>query len=266
MTAPFGIFGLGRSHFAWSATAAVAALGALGTGVAFIAMGNLLVRVGAARGAVAVYFVPIVAVIAGVVFRDEHVAALSLAGMALVVVGAVLTSRGGSAPGHRPTGLRSTGSSQTRSARHPAATAAAIDEAEHACRVARRRAHRGTNGHTDRDEVPYRCGHRHNRPRQGAVGEPHRVGAPSTPVADELATRSVTSTASGRAVSARRSAAGCTCTRSAMNDGTSRRSSSAAPATPGARWCSGPMPLKRCVTSRAPASAAARASSYDAVL
>jgi drug/metabolite transporter (DMT)-like permease len=93
MTAPFGIFGLGRSHFAWSAMAAVAALGALGTGVAFIAMGNLLVRVGAARGAVAVYFVPIVAVIAGVVFRDEHVAALSLAGMALVVVGALLTSR-----------------------------------------------------------------------------------------------------------------------------------------------------------------------------
>ena len=93
MTAPFGIFGLGRSHFAWSAIAAVAALGALGTGVAFIAMGNLLVRVGAARGAVAIYFVPIVAVIAGVVFRDEHVAALSLAGMALVVVGALLTSR-----------------------------------------------------------------------------------------------------------------------------------------------------------------------------
>ena len=52
MTAPFGIFGLGRSHFAWNSTAAVAALGALGTGVAFIAMGTLLGarRRGAWRG------------------------------------------------------------------------------------------------------------------------------------------------------------------------------------------------------------------------
>ena len=33
-----------------------------------------------------------------------------------------------------------------------------------------------------------------------------------------------------------------------MSDGTSRASSSAAPASPGARWCSGPMPLNRCVT------------------
>ena len=65
-------------------------------------MGALLVRVGAARGAVAVYFVPIVAVIAGVVFRDEHVAALSLAGMALVVVGAVLTSRADRRPATVP--------------------------------------------------------------------------------------------------------------------------------------------------------------------
>jgi drug/metabolite transporter (DMT)-like permease len=42
---------------------------------------------------VAVYFVPVVAVIAGVVFRDEHVAALSLGGVVLVVAGAMLTSR-----------------------------------------------------------------------------------------------------------------------------------------------------------------------------
>ena len=37
-----------------------------------------------------------------------------------------------------------------------------------------------------------------------------------------------------------------------MIDGTSRRSSSAAPGRPGSRWCSGPMPLKRCVTIVAP--------------
>jgi drug/metabolite transporter (DMT)-like permease len=42
---------------------------------------------------VAIYFVPVVSVVAGVVFRDETVAALSLVGMAVVVVGAMLTSR-----------------------------------------------------------------------------------------------------------------------------------------------------------------------------
>jgi len=100
MTVPFAIFGLGGSEFEPDAFAAVAALGALGTGLAFIAMGTLLARVGASRASVAVYFVPVVAIIAGVIFRDEHVAALSLAGMVLVVAGAWLTSR---AERRRPT-------------------------------------------------------------------------------------------------------------------------------------------------------------------
>lgn len=93
MTAPFAAFGLGDSEGSWEGLAAVAALGALGTGIAFVALGALLARVGAARGSVAVYLVPVVAVLAGVVFRDEHVAALSLLGMVVVAAGAVLTSR-----------------------------------------------------------------------------------------------------------------------------------------------------------------------------
>jgi drug/metabolite transporter (DMT)-like permease len=93
MTAPFSVVGFTNSSFDWEATAAVVALGALGTGVAFVAMGALLVRVGAARASVAVYFVPVVAVVAGVLFRDEHVEVISLVGMVVVVVGALLTSR-----------------------------------------------------------------------------------------------------------------------------------------------------------------------------
>ena len=53
------------------------------------------------------------------------------------------------------------------------------------------------------------------------------------------------------------SAAGCTWTRSAMSETAARSSVSAAPTTPGSRWCSGGMPLKQWVTSRAPASNAA---------
>jgi drug/metabolite transporter (DMT)-like permease len=93
MTAPFGLYGLGGSTFTLRSTAAVAVLGAFGTGVAFVAMGTLLGRVGAARGSIAVYFVPVISLIAGVVFRDEHVAALSIAGMFVVIAGAALTSR-----------------------------------------------------------------------------------------------------------------------------------------------------------------------------
>ena len=104
MTAPFGVVGIGHSSFAWGSLAAVVALGALGTGVAFVAMGALLVRVGAARASVAIYFVPVVAVVAGVVFRDEHIAALSLAGMVFVVLGAMLTSRADRRPANVPAG------------------------------------------------------------------------------------------------------------------------------------------------------------------
>ena len=49
--------------------------------------------------------------------------------------------------------------------------------------------------------------------------------------------------------------------RSAMTDTVSRSSVSAAPRSPGARWCSGPMALPRCVTRRAPAAAASVATS-----
>jgi drug/metabolite transporter (DMT)-like permease len=93
MTAPFGLAGLAGSTFSWGAMAAVAALGAFGTGVAFVAMGTLLGRVGAARGSIAVYFVPVISLLAGVLFRDEHVAALSIGGMVVVIAGAALTSR-----------------------------------------------------------------------------------------------------------------------------------------------------------------------------
>ena len=102
MTAPVGILGFRGSTFDWGATAAVAALGVFGTGVAFVAMSTLLGRVGAARGSIAIYFVPVISLVAGVVFRDEHVAALSIAGMVLVIVGAAITSRTETSP--TPTG------------------------------------------------------------------------------------------------------------------------------------------------------------------
>jgi drug/metabolite transporter (DMT)-like permease len=69
------------------------ALGVFGTGLAFIAMAVLVGRAGATRGAVAIYFIPVVALILGVTVRGESVEPVSLAGVALILVGAILTSR-----------------------------------------------------------------------------------------------------------------------------------------------------------------------------
>lgn len=90
---PAALVSLPSSEFAWSSTLAVAVLGSFGTGLAFVAMTTLVGRVGATRGSVAIYFLPVVAIALGVVFRDETVAAISLAGTGLVLAGAYLTSR-----------------------------------------------------------------------------------------------------------------------------------------------------------------------------
>ncbi|MFN2595160.1 MAG: DMT family transporter [Actinomycetota bacterium] len=90
---PFAAVGVTQSHWSWASTAAMVPLGILGTGLAFIALATLVGRAGAARGVVAIYFVPPVAILLGVVFRDEHVAPVALVGAALVIVGAYLTSR-----------------------------------------------------------------------------------------------------------------------------------------------------------------------------
>jgi drug/metabolite transporter (DMT)-like permease len=93
LLAPFGLWGLGGSRFAWGPVLAMLPLGVLGTGLAFVLMTTLVGRVGGPRGAVATYFIPVVAIVLGVVLLDERVAAAAVAGTALVVAGAWLTSR-----------------------------------------------------------------------------------------------------------------------------------------------------------------------------
>jgi drug/metabolite transporter (DMT)-like permease len=94
-TAPYAVVGIPNSSLAWKPVLAVVVLGALGTGLAFAAAGTLFGRVGATRGSVIGYLIPVVALGLGVVFRDEHVAALAIAGLVLVLLGAWLTSRAG---------------------------------------------------------------------------------------------------------------------------------------------------------------------------
>lgn len=90
---PFGLAAIPGSSFEWSSALAMVPLGVGGTGLAFLAMATLVGRAGATRGAVAIYFIPVVATILGVVLRDETVMLVQLAGLALVLASAWLTSR-----------------------------------------------------------------------------------------------------------------------------------------------------------------------------
>jgi drug/metabolite transporter (DMT)-like permease len=90
---PAGVVGALESTFGWSSLLAVVALGALGTGVAFKWFSQLIAHVGPARASVAIYLVPMVAVTLGAAVNDERFHVAALAGTAMVVGGAYLTSR-----------------------------------------------------------------------------------------------------------------------------------------------------------------------------
>jgi drug/metabolite transporter (DMT)-like permease len=90
---PFGLWSLPGSRLEWGAALAMLPLGILGTGLAFVLMTTLVGRVGGPRGAVATYFIPVVAIALGVVFLGERVAPAALLGTALVLAGAWLASR-----------------------------------------------------------------------------------------------------------------------------------------------------------------------------
>jgi len=98
---PYAVVGAPSSSFGVGSLAAVIALGALGTGLAFVAGATLMGRVGATRGSVLAYVMPVVAIALGVTFRDDSFDAYGAVGIVLVLAGAYLASRAE----HRPVGL-----------------------------------------------------------------------------------------------------------------------------------------------------------------
>ena len=79
-TLPFGLVGLPDSHVELAPVLAVIVLGIVGTGVAYLLMGSLVGRVGPTRASFITYLIPVVSLVLGVVFKDDHVAA-ALAGV-----------------------------------------------------------------------------------------------------------------------------------------------------------------------------------------
>ena len=90
---PFGLWGLPSSEWDWQAAGAMVLLGVFGSGVAFVASTTLGARAGPTRGAVPIYFLPVVAMALGVAVRHERVGPAAIAGVALVIAGAWLSSR-----------------------------------------------------------------------------------------------------------------------------------------------------------------------------
>ena len=93
LTLPLGVVDRPVAEVSATSTIALLALGAFGTGLAFVAMTTLLGRAGATRGSIATYFIPIVALALGVLFRSEPAPLLAIVGIGMILVGAWLTSR-----------------------------------------------------------------------------------------------------------------------------------------------------------------------------
>ena len=91
---PFGLADLAGSQWNTISLLAMIPLGVLSTGLAFVMMISLVGRVGSTRGSVPIYLGAPVAVALGVVFLGETVHPAAIAGTALVILGAWLTSRG----------------------------------------------------------------------------------------------------------------------------------------------------------------------------
>jgi drug/metabolite transporter (DMT)-like permease len=90
---PFAVVGATQSSFGWDSLLAVAALGSLGTALAFYWFTTLIGRVGSTRGSVTIYLVPVVAILLGAALLDETIHAAAVLGTALVLAGAYVTSR-----------------------------------------------------------------------------------------------------------------------------------------------------------------------------
>ena len=86
------------SSFGWETLASVLFLGIAATAVGYILYFGLIAGAGASRAILVTYLVPAMALVYGAVFLDEHVSALALGGLALVLAGVALGTRRSAVP------------------------------------------------------------------------------------------------------------------------------------------------------------------------
>jgi drug/metabolite transporter (DMT)-like permease len=104
LTAPLGVPAVLRAHWSPGPLFSLLALGAFGTGVAYVLTVMAAGRVGATKASATAFLIPPVALLLGVLVRDEHVAPLSVLGGAVCLVGAWLMRRAQLEPAARDRG------------------------------------------------------------------------------------------------------------------------------------------------------------------
>ena len=93
LTAPLGLPELLRAHWSPAPLLSLIALGALGTGVAYVLTVMAAGRVGATKASATAFLIPPVSLLLGVLVRGEHVAMLSVVGGMVCLGGAWLMRR-----------------------------------------------------------------------------------------------------------------------------------------------------------------------------
>jgi drug/metabolite transporter (DMT)-like permease len=92
LIAPIALVQLPSSAPPASTVAAVVALGALGSGIAYLLYFAIIQSAGASRAILVTYLVPAFALVYGAVFLDEAVTLTALAGLALVLGGTAVAT------------------------------------------------------------------------------------------------------------------------------------------------------------------------------
>ena len=87
------ISGVSTPHVTAGSVAALAVLGILGTGLAYVLNYQIITSEGATVASTVTYLLPVVAIVLGVLVLDETVTATMIAGIALVLAGIALTRR-----------------------------------------------------------------------------------------------------------------------------------------------------------------------------
>jgi drug/metabolite transporter (DMT)-like permease len=90
LTAPFGAPAVARAHWTAVSLGSLLALGALGTGVAYVMLATAAGRMDATRASANNFIIPAVSLLLGVVVRHEQVSSVSVAGAAVCLTGAWL--------------------------------------------------------------------------------------------------------------------------------------------------------------------------------
>jgi drug/metabolite transporter (DMT)-like permease len=100
------VTGVRTPHFTATSVAAVAVLGIIGTGFAYVLNYQIITSEGATVASTVTYLLPVVAIVLGVLVLSESITALMLVGIALVLAGVALTRNRAARPalagGRRP--------------------------------------------------------------------------------------------------------------------------------------------------------------------